>query len=186
VEVPGAVTVVIVPDTDDVPPEPSSDQIRYVCQYLDQFRLLTSEVYVKGPVYRSIAVQATIAAQPYAAFDGVERDVINALNDYLDPLGRRSGNDGTGPMGAPAQASPTGQAGPAGTAQEGWEFGENLYPTNLFGVILAVSGVAAVIRLSLTVNGQPHDDLTQPVSVPPDGLLYGADHQITVVPLTKS
>jgi hypothetical protein len=55
----------------------------------------------------------------------------------------------------------------------------------LYGVILGVENVAAVHSLTLIVNGRPHDNLAQVVVVPPDGLVYGTDHQITVVPLTN-
>jgi predicted phage baseplate assembly protein len=152
VEVPGAITVVIVPDTDETPPQPSSDLMRQVCQYLDRFRLLTTEVYVKGPEYQPITVEARVAAQPYAAFDAVALDVEKALNGALDP--------------------------------RSWTFGQELYPTNLYSVILGVENVAAVHSLTLIVNGRPHDDLKQVVVVPADGLVYGIDHRIIVVPLT--
>jgi predicted phage baseplate assembly protein len=167
VEVPGAVTVVIVPDNEDIPPRPSSDLIRHVCRYLNRFRLLTTEVYVKGPAYQAIKVEARVAAQPYAAFDAVALDVVAALNGFLDPLGREASN---------SNGQPTGE--------RGWRFGQELYPTSLYSVILGVDGVAAVPSLALIVNGRPHDNLTQPVIVPLDGLVYGADHEITVVPLT--
>jgi predicted phage baseplate assembly protein len=161
VKVPGAVTVVIVPDTEDMPPKPSSDLIRSVCRYLGDFRLLTTEVYVKGPAYQRIQAEARVAAQPYASFDAVARDVIAAINAYLHPLGTSVGHRGSG-----------------------WEFGQELYPNSLYSVILEVEGVAAVRRLSLVVNGRPHDTLEQPVVVPEDGLVYGTDHEITVEPLT--
>jgi predicted phage baseplate assembly protein len=157
VEVPGAVTVVVVPDNKDMPPQPSSDLIRQVCAYLDRFRVLTTELFVKGPEYQAITIEALVAAQPYAAFDAVERDIINALNDYLDPLGN-----------------------------PGWEFGQDLYPTSLFRVLLDVTNVAAVQRMTVSVNGQPLDDLTQPVSVPDDGMVYGTGHVITIVPAKKA
>jgi predicted phage baseplate assembly protein len=170
VEVPGVVTVVIVPDTEDMPPRPSSDQIRQVCQYLENFRLITTEIYVKGPEYQTIQVEAQVAAQPYAAFDAVERDVIKAINAFLSPLGAK-------PQAQPAQTSSTQEA-------QGWEFGKALYPTSLFSVILGVRDVTAVLSLSLSVNGQPHEDLKQAIVLPPDGLVYGGEHVITVVHLT--
>jgi predicted phage baseplate assembly protein len=158
VEVPGAVTVVIVPDTKDKPPRPSSDQIRAVCRYLNQRRLLTSEVYVAEPKYQAIKVEATVIAHPYAAFDAVTRDVIKAINEHLDPLGQNANG-------------------------RRWDFGDELFPTSLYSIILDVDGVDAVRDLALTVNGQPHDDITDPVIVPPDGLLYGVDdHGIVVIP----
>ena len=93
VEVPGAVTVVIVPDNEEKPPKPSSELIQHVCRYLNDFRLLTTEVYVKGPVFLNVQIEALITAQPYAAFDAVSQDVIKALNDYLDPFNWTFGDD---------------------------------------------------------------------------------------------
>lgn len=93
VEVPGAVTVVIVPDTADSPPRPSPDLIRQVCSYLDGFRLITTEVFVKGPEYQAVKVEVTVAAQPYAAFDAVSRDIEKALKAYLDPSTKEFGQD---------------------------------------------------------------------------------------------
>lgn len=149
IEVPGAVSVVVVPDTKDLPPEPSGDLIRYVCNYLDDYRLLTTELYVKGPVYQAIKVIAKVAARPYAAFDEVAIQVGESLNQRLDPMS--------------------------------WPFGRELYPTSLYDVILGVEGVSAVPFLSIEVEGVPHDDFRAPVRVSPDGLLYGLDHEITVV-----
>ena len=149
VEVPGAVTVVVVPDTGDTPPEPSSDLIRHVARHLNRYRLLTTELFVKGPVYQSISVNARVAMEPYAASDAVERGVIDAIDAFLDPLG--------------------------------WEFGADLFPTSLYSVLLGVDGVSAVPTLTLFV-GRAEQELSQPVVVPPDGLLYGAEHEITVEP----
>jgi len=149
IEVPGAVTVVVVPDTEDVPPQPSSDLVRHVCRYLSSYRLLTSEVFVKGPAYQAVKVEARIAAEPYAAFDAVKRDVIAALDSALEPLTRG--------------------------------FGEELYPTSLYSVILRVKGVAAVPALALVVDGRPHE-LTKAIVLPRDGLVYGARHEIVVEP----
>lgn len=161
VEVPGAITVIIVPDNKDVPPQPSPDHLRAVCGYLNQFRLLTTELYVKGPTYVRIKVETKVQARPYASLDAVAQNVKDALNEYLSPLGDRT-------------------ADPDAT---GWDFGVGLYPTNLYGVILKVEDVAAVDSLELDVDGTPHTGLSDPVALPPDGLVYGADdHEIVVVP----
>jgi predicted phage baseplate assembly protein len=160
VEVPGAVTVVVVPDNDDVPPQPSSDLIRSVCRYLDGFRLLTTELFVKGPEYRRIRVDAAVEAQAYASFDAVAQDIVTAINRYLAPLGGRQAD---------------------GSRAPGWPFGQDLRPTNLFNVILDVKNVVGVKTLQIYVDGQPHA-LQDPVRLPPDGLLYGSDHVITVGP----
>ena len=71
VEVAGAVTVVIVPDADEVPPIPSDSLIHQVCQYFQQYRLITTELFVKGPAYTQVKVHAAVSAHSYAAFDVV-------------------------------------------------------------------------------------------------------------------
>jgi predicted phage baseplate assembly protein len=149
VEVPGAVTVVVVPDTADTPPEPSGELIRHVGRRLNRHRLLTTELFVKGPEYRSISVQARVAMEPYAAAGAVEQAVIGAIDSFLDPLG--------------------------------WEFGADLYPTSLYSEMLRAEGVSAVLNLTVFV-GRAEQELSQPVVLPPDGLLYGGEHEIVVEP----
>lgn len=149
VTVPGAITVVIVPNTQDNPPKPSADLIRALCQSLDQVRLLTTEVFVKGPEYHEVRVEARVTAPPYASFDQIALDIIAALNNALDP---RQGN-----------------------------FGVTVYPTSLYGTILRVPYVAAVVSLNMFVDGILSTAL-QPLTLPPDGLVYSGNHIITVDP----
>ncbi len=150
VEVPGAVTVVVVPDHDDYPPRASDELIAHVCRGLESFRLLTTEVYVKGAEFQSIQVVARVSAPPHASGDAVARGVARALDEFLSP--RR------------------------------WQFGQDLYPTSFYDVILDVVDVVAVDSLQIRVDGRPHDILTQRVVVPADGLVYGIDHEIVVRP----
>ena len=93
VEVPGAITVVIVPDYKDIPPRPTSDLIRNVAQYLNERRLITTELYVNEPEYTAIKVEAVIEVNPYAAFDAVKQDVFEALNRFLNSPERDFGQD---------------------------------------------------------------------------------------------
>jgi predicted phage baseplate assembly protein len=147
--VPGAITVVIVPDNEDTPPKPSGDLLRAICSMLDEKRLLTTEVFVKGPEYQEIRAEVRVSANPYASFDTVSLGVVNAINAVLDPRARA--------------------------------FGEDLYPTSLHGEILDVPDVVGVLTLNLYVDGRRHAGL-QPVSVPSDGLVFGRNHLVTVVP----
>ena len=93
VEVPGAVTVVIVPDVGGTPPQPSSELIHAVCSQLEPRRLITTEVYVKGPDYKQVRIEADIAAKQNASFDSVARNVKDALKKLLDPRTRTFGRD---------------------------------------------------------------------------------------------
>jgi predicted phage baseplate assembly protein len=176
VEIAGAVTVVIVPDADiqDRSPKPSADLISRVCQFLDARRLLTTELYVKGPEYKQIKVEARVEANPYAAFDTVALNVINAINTYLDPLGRTFADAPAGDAKPPSSTS--------SSSSGGWAFGRDLFPTNLYSVILRVEDVVAVPFLEIRIDGQPHA-INDPVTLRGDGLFYGAsDHDIVVVP----
>jgi predicted phage baseplate assembly protein len=172
-EIPGVVSVVIVPENDDPNPEPSADQVAATCRYLNPFRLITTEVYVRGPIYRKVSVQAQVTAQPQLAASAVSQAVEDAVNTELDPLGRTWVN-GVATRGTTTTAT----VDPLQNKQN-QEFGRNLYPSRLYGVILKVAGVIAVEQLLVQVDGR-YVDLGQPVPVPAVGLVYGADHEITV------
>ncbi len=151
VEVPGAITVVVIPDNKDIPPKPSPGELEAVCRYLDERRLLTTEVHVKGPTYKAIRVEATIAAEPSAAFDEVRHCIIAKLNLHLNP--------------------------------QNWPFGQDLYPSSLYGVIQDVPDVRNVRFLQVRVNNQLHDKVSQAICLPLDGMVYGEpEHDITIVP----
>ncbi|HEX5837963.1 MAG TPA: putative baseplate assembly protein [Anaerolineales bacterium] len=158
VEVPGAVTVVVVPDTEEIPPRASQEQLESVCRYLDQYRLLTTELYVREPEYLEVKVEARIAANPYAAFDAVARHVNEEINRYLDPR-RKEGTD------------------------FGSDFGLDLIPTNLYSVIRSVADVQQVSHLALTVRGSPHEPVYKTYTVRSYQMVYGvAQHDIKVEP----
>ncbi|HJS23126.1 MAG TPA: putative baseplate assembly protein [Pyrinomonadaceae bacterium] len=93
VQVPGSVTVVIVPDVGGTPPQPSTELIRAVCSQLEPRRLITTEVYVKGPDYKQVRIEADLAAKQNASFDSVARNVKKALQKLLDPRTRTFGKD---------------------------------------------------------------------------------------------
>jgi hypothetical protein len=154
VEVAGAVTVLIVADTDDPEPAPSAELIAAVCRDLEPARLLATELYVSGPVFVPIAVHATVTVNPYAAADAVAREAEQAVKDFIGPLHRQ----------------PDGRR----TAR----FGRTFQPTGLYGALLAVPDVVAVTRLDLVVDGRPVDDPRQPVPLPPLGLPVSGEHSI--------
>jgi predicted phage baseplate assembly protein len=186
VEIPGAVQVVIVPlsgDIHDRSPMPSPDQLRSVCEYLDRFRLITTELTVTGPVYKAVSVQARIETRRYASLDQVERDVRDAIDEYLDPLGRTYRR--TEPSRTDLAAPRPGQvvAPQTDDAEPGWLFGKELYRSSLFGVILQLPDVVAVSDLRLLIDNKPMTDLDRPISVKRNELVFSTgDHGITVQP----
>jgi predicted phage baseplate assembly protein len=93
VDVPGAVTVYIVPDTTERPPKASGALIRSVADRLNEVRLLTTEVYVSSPYFNEIRVETRLDAPPYVSFDTVAKNARQALDNLLDPQTWKFGKD---------------------------------------------------------------------------------------------
>jgi predicted phage baseplate assembly protein len=127
IDVPGAVTVVILPDVDSPAPMPSPGLLRTVCAYLNQRRLLTTELYVIPPTYIPVTVTLDVLAQPDADTGAVEQAVEAAITAFLDP--RHGGSDG-----------------------QGWPFGGTIYFVDILRTALAAN-VIRVANLTISLNG---------------------------------
>ncbi|MCO6457756.1 MAG: putative baseplate assembly protein [Pirellulaceae bacterium] len=128
----GVVTVVVWPRQDARRPSaplPDRDQLRRVCRYLDERRLVTTELYVVPPRYRKIAVSVGLSAKPGYGIDGVRLWVELVLRQYLAPL------PPYGPEGA------------------GWPLGRRVYGPELEAVALQVEGVRALEGAGLLLAG---------------------------------
>jgi hypothetical protein len=154
VKVPGAVTVIIVPDSDVPNPTPSEGMIRSVCAFLDQRRLLTTELYVVPPVYHRVRVQAKIIAQGNADLAEVKRSVEDDLLSYFHPL--KGGEDGAG-----------------------WEFGGGVFFSLTFRRMLGVPGVRRVEEVLIEFDGE-EQPFCQDVPLEPGALVYSTAHEVLV------
>lgn len=86
---PGAVSVVVWPAADPARPAapmPDRDTLRAVCHWLDERRLITTELYVIPPTYRKVAVSVGVAVKPGYGVEGVRAWVELVLRQYLSPL----------------------------------------------------------------------------------------------------
>ena len=143
---PGAVTVVVLPVNAEPTPQPSEDQLRLVCAFLNERRLITTELYVTGPRYVAIEVlEVELLARPDADLKEVQDSARAALETYFHPLS--GGEDGTG-----------------------WPFGGDVYLGNVFDLLLSRPGVARVAGLRIGLAGQPADDCADVLEVPPGTL----------------
>ena len=104
-----------------------------------------------GPEYLEVTVTATVRSQSKASQDRVRDDVVAALNAWLDPLG-------------------------GGPDRLGWPFGRDVYRSEAFQTILAVSGVDAVTELSLA--GDCSGPQCGNLCVPPTWLVTPGTHAI--------
>ena len=137
--VPGAVTVRVVPgvadpvgrladDGYDAVLQPDPGALDAVTRRLAPARLLGTEVFVRPPRYRPVALRVELSGAP-ADPAGVRTAVRAALRRYLDPL---LGGDGG----------------------DGWPFGEPLRPSALLRATQAALGdLAQVEQVAIGVDG---------------------------------
>jgi len=153
-KVPGVVTVIVVPDADVPNPMPSDGTIRTVCAYLNQRRLLTTELFVIPPTYQRVEIQAQVIAQNSADLAEVQQAVEQALLRYFHPL--RGGDDGAG-----------------------WPFGGTIYFSRVYQQVLSVPGVQRIEQLVIVLDGQAYP-VCQDVPIKPAALVYSTQHDVQV------
>jgi predicted phage baseplate assembly protein len=149
-QVPGVVSVIVVPNVTSPAPMPSPGLLRTVCAYLDQRRLIATELYVIAPTYVPVTIALQVLAQPDADTAAVEQAVESALTTYLDPL-------------AGGSVDPT-------TPGTGWPFGGTIYFVDVLRVASQVAGVIRVADLVITLKSAPAPACTD-VTIPTGALL---------------
>ncbi len=157
VQVPGVVTVIIVPKSTNLTPTPTVDIINLVCAYLSKYRLLTTEVYVIPPAYRELTITATVIAKPEADLGEVQSDVEQSLETYFDVF--KGGDDGAG-----------------------WGFGDSILYSDIYRQILSIPSVDRIdtsSKLLVYLDGVKQPEF-QDVSIAYNELLYTNGHQINV------
>lgn len=89
---PGAVTLMLVPKYDAVHPDtPEPDQVflNAVCAYLDPRRLVTTEVFLRGPSYKplwiSVGFNAVAGAAVATVREAIRQKLINFLSSLPNP-----------------------------------------------------------------------------------------------------
>jgi hypothetical protein len=88
-DAPGAVTLMVIPRSDPLQPDaPRPDRffLNTICAYLDVRRLVTTELFVRGPVYKPIWISVGIAVVAGMGVAEVREAVRQALLDLLSPL----------------------------------------------------------------------------------------------------
>jgi predicted phage baseplate assembly protein len=154
VKIPGVVTVIVVPDGDGPSPSPSEGTLRTVCAYLDQRRLLTTELYVIKPGYQQVDIRAEIIANDDADLAEVKKALDQSLLDYFHPL--KGGEDGLG-----------------------WPFGGTIYYSRVNQRCFTLPGVQSVASLVIVLDGEEVPPCTD-VTINEAGLLFATEHQIQV------
>lgn len=127
---PGAVTVMVWPEEDRKHPNapmPTRTTLRRVCAYLDERRLITTELWVVPPAYRKLAVSVGVVVKSGHPIEGVRRWVELLVRQFLAPLP------------------------PYGPEGQGWPLGRPVIARELEAAVVQVEGVqylSGAIRLA--------------------------------------
>ncbi len=161
---PGTVELLIVPT---VPADaertlstlqPDPELLEEIKQYLDERRMLGTQLAVDGPAYVGVSVEATILVERTANPERVRTDVLQRITEYLDPL--LGGADG-----------------------QGWPFGRDLYLSEMQSVVQSIPGVEYAQDVTLyQVDIQTGQSRAagQKVTLAEDVLLLSYEHVVTI------
>jgi hypothetical protein len=129
----GVVSLMVVPATDTVRPLwplPNRLFLKTVCDYLDERRLVTTEIYVRGPEYVSVALSVGVEVRAGYFRDQVIQAVRERLQLYLSSLP------------------------PGGPDETGWPLNKLLHEKDLEAVVTRVAGVEFVNSMQLGVGSE--------------------------------
>lgn len=166
---PGTVELLIVPLLPRDHPrtmdalQPPPELIAQVRDYLDDRRLLGTQLVVDGAAYLGVRIEASVVVEPNADPEVVRQRVATRLSDYLDPL-------------------------VGGAEGSGWPFGRDLYLSEVQGVVQSVQGVrfaedVALYQIDLQTNQARAAGAR--ITIADDVLLLPFEHTVTVAGRTR-
>ena len=156
-DAPGVVTLMVIPRFDPQHPDaPVPDRLflNAICSHLDPRRLVTTELIVRGPVYKPLWLSVGINALAGVSPAEVREAVKKALMDFLAPV--RQGVDSPRAMlldnqsvflSTPQYAS----------MQKGWPLRKAVSDRELMAVASRVSGVQLVNNVLIAEGAKPSD-----------------------------
>ncbi|MCH8988032.1 MAG: putative baseplate assembly protein [Chloroflexi bacterium] len=153
------INVVIVPQSRDSRPVPSAGSRELVCRYLDQRRLITSQVRVMGPLYHDLSVLINVRTKDDADLLEVKEAISDRLAKYFHPL-------------------------EGGLDRQGWQFGRNVYYSEVLHEVMSVEGVLLVENLEL-LKLLPRTDIDTRPYFEVDESLLGAQDDLIQAEINK-
>jgi predicted phage baseplate assembly protein len=154
IQVPGVITVIVVPNSEEPNPIPSEGTLRTVCAYLDQRRILTTEVYVVRPTYQQVKIDVEVIIKDNADLAEVKPAIEESLLNYFHPL--KGGED-----------------------DQGWPFGATIFYSRVHQRVFAVPGVQTIKRLTIYLDGEEAPECRD-VDLKPGALAFSTEHQVNV------
>ncbi|HKC27800.1 MAG TPA: putative baseplate assembly protein [Jatrophihabitans sp.] len=137
---------------------PAEDTLERIAERLDEVRLIGTRVSVEPPSYRGVTVVARIVARPKADVERIQKEALDALYGYLNPI----------------------SGGPDG---DGWPFGRPVQSGEVYGLLQRIRGVDMVEDARLfganPVTGERGKE-TRKLELDPYSLLFSYEHQVRV------
>lgn len=156
-QAPGAVTVMVIPRVDaqhPQAPEPDRLFLTTICRYLDPRRLVTTEVFLRGPTYVDLWVSIGLEVEVGFDIAVVHEAVRDAVRRFLSPLDP-DGDDGF--LGEPVALG----ADLGVRARHGWPLGKAVVRLEVAAVANRVAGVRLVREVLVAPGtGAAVDQLT--------------------------
>ncbi|MGA7411294.1 MAG: baseplate J/gp47 family protein, partial [Bryobacteraceae bacterium] len=115
--------------------EPSSELLNRVRRILDRGRLLCARVHVLAPRYVTVRIRITLVLRHHFQAEPVHHEAVQALRRFYDPL--------TG-----------------GPDRRGWPFGRDVYVSEVYQLLAAVSGVDHVVRSTDLSTAESVDEIS--------------------------
>jgi predicted phage baseplate assembly protein len=152
--------------------------------FLDQYRLLTTTLNIREPLYTGVKVKARIVPQDFVHPAEVAQRVSEELQRYLSPL----------PL---DDQSPLLQVG---EKWEGWQFGRDLFAAEMISLIQQVPSVKYVVDVEVLSRPVvpveessmfdeeptvPHTTVEKVLQIPEDGLLCSLEHEIETITIQE-
>lgn len=152
-QAPATVTVVVLPCSEDFFPMPDEQFLKAVREHLEEYRLITTNVKVIGPVYIKISVYAEVVLDNNSAESN--KTMIEAvIKSYFEALRK-------------------------GIAEGKPQFGEPVRESAIAMKIQAIPGVQYIKKITLGVrNNDSYKDRYGNIIIPPHGLPYLGDLHI--------
>jgi hypothetical protein len=153
---PGWLTILIIPESEDPRPYPTrglrDEVLAYLAVRAPAGLVAADRLYVRGPRYFPIDVAATIVPLRDSEAGLVDTRARTALENFLHPLH-------------------------GGPTEDGWDFGRGVYLSDVATALRSVEGLDYAEVIQLLVNDEVHGDF---VAVPPDQIVVAGQLRIKV------
>jgi predicted phage baseplate assembly protein len=131
---------------------------KLVTEYLDERRLITTQVKVSSPEYIWVSVEARIKAKVKADQRRIKSEIESKLNEFINPV--YGGYDGNG-----------------------WEFGRDLLASDIYGPLQDITGVQYVDSIKLyhiDIETGKKDQATDKISITSNQLPCSYQHRVVI------